>query len=340
MKRTLPLILIAGALGGCGSEGTRTVAPGSLESRPAGTPNAVLSVEAWTFEGKAGRAVTTPSFRIYTTSPDSLTIARLPGFLEAALFQYRSALASLPEPGARMETYMMPTRPEWERLTKRLLGDRAGPYLRIVRGGYAAGGRGVYFDIGPRDSLLIAAHEGWHQYVQSTFASSLPAWLDEGVGVYMEGFRWDPTAPDRAIFLPWSNPERFDRLREGRQKARLLPLTTLVSTTPQRQIRQGSTQILEYYAQLWALVHFLREGEGGRHAPALARLLQDAAGGQIRRATNADPRGVDVLRAYFTDPNDPRSLDRLSEAYLRFVTEITRPGARHAVVDGRSPISP
>ena len=86
MRRTLPAILIAAALAGCGSDRARTVSPGSVEPRPIGGANAVLSVEPWTFEGRPGRAVTTPSFRIYTTSPDSLTIARLPAFLESALF--------------------------------------------------------------------------------------------------------------------------------------------------------------------------------------------------------------------------------------------------------------
>lgn len=282
--------------------------------------DAVLGVEPWTFEGIKGRAITTRSFRIYTTSPDSTTLARLPAFLDGALTHYRSALAPLPMPPAPMETYMMPTRPQWERLTRRLLGDKAGPYLRIVRGGFAAGGRGVYFDIGPRDSLLIAAHEGWHQYAQTTFKGTMPVWLDEGVATYMEGFRWDPDQPDRAVFLPWSNPERFDRLREAASKQRLLSLEELLATTPQRQIRLGSSEILTYYAQLWALIHFLNEGEQGRHRALLTGLIRDAAGG-------ADVRDL------------APSLVELDDAYQRFVRDITRPGARNAVIAGRSPIS-
>lgn len=282
--------------------------------------DAVLGVEPWTFEGIKGRSITTRSFRIYTTSPDSTTLARLPAFLDGALTHYRSALAPLPMPPAPMETYMMPTRPQWERLTRRLLGDKAGPYLRIVRGGFAAGGRGVYFDIGPRDSLLIAAHEGWHQYAQTTFKGTMPVWLDEGVATYMEGFRWDPEQPDRAVFLPWSNPERFDRLREAASKQRLLSLEELLATTPQRQIRLGSSEILTYYAQLWALIHFLNEGEQGRQRALLTGLIRDAAGG-------ADVRDL------------APSLVELDDAYQRFVRDITRPGARNAVIAGRSPIS-
>ncbi len=336
---------------GCSSAPTRDAAPGVLEAGALTPRDAVLHVEAWTFEGIRGRAITTASFRVYTTSPDSLTIARLPAFLEGALTHYRSELAALPAPGARMETYMMPTRPQWERLTRRLLGDKAGPYLRIVRGGFAAGGRGVYFDIGPRDSLLIAAHEGWHQYAQTTFKGAMPVWLDEGVAAYMEGFRWDPAQPDRAIFLAWSNPERFDRLRDAARTGRLLPLSELLSTTPQRQIRHGSSQILTYYAQLWALIHFLHEGEGRRHAPALSRLLRDAASGRVEnvlisslgrdRAANAmkGRTGADVLLVYFAAPGEPGAIERLDLEYRRFVRDITRPGARNDVIAGRSPVS-
>jgi len=350
MTRPLSLLVTCLLLAGCRATPDRAPSPADL-GRPARAGDAIQSVESWTFEGVKGRAITTRSFRIYTTSPDSMTIARLPAFLENALTRYQASLASLPPPPGRLETYMMPTRPQWERLTRRLLGDKAGPYLRIVRGGFAAGGRGVYFDIGPRDSLLIAAHEGWHQYAQSTFESPMPVWLDEGVGVYMEGFRWDPAQPDHAEFLPWSNPERFDRLRDAARTGRLLPLASLVSTTPQRQIKQGSNSILRYYAQLWALVHFLREGEGARHAPDLARLLEDAASGRLERTLEASlgrtravgaiesRTGPEALLVYFGDPNDPDSLTHLAGAYERYVMDITRPGARNAVVGGRSPLT-
>lgn len=314
------IIGAAASLPGCVASRPATPAPGVGEARPMTPGDAVLGVEAWTFEGVKGRAITTRSFRIYTTSPDSATIARLPAFLDAALTHYRSALTPLPMPPAPMETYMMPSRPQWERLTRRLLGDRAGPYLRIVRGGFAAGGRAVYYDIGPRDSLLIAAHEGWHQYAQTTFKGSMPVWLDEGVATYMEGFRWDPDQPDRAVFLPWSNPERFDRLRAAASAGRLLPLAELLATTPQAQIRRGSDEILAYYAQLWALIHFLNEGELGAHRAVLVGMLRDAAGG-------ADVRSLDT------------SIAELDDAYRRFVRDITRPGARNAVIAGRSPVS-
>ncbi len=339
MRRAIGLCLTVGlafAAAGCATDQPRTPAPGVAETGVIPPRDAVLHVEAWTFEGIRGRAITTRSFRIYTTSPDSLTIARLPAFLDAALTHYRSELAALPLPRAPMETYMMPTRPQWERLTRRLLGERAGPYLRIVRGGFAAGGRGVYFDIGPRDSLLIAAHEGWHQYAQSTFAGTMPVWLDEGVATYMEGFRWDPAQPDRAVFLPWSNPERFDRLRESVSTQRLLSLQELLTTTPQRQIRRGSSEILTYYAQLWALIHFLHEGEQGRHAPALARLLRDAAAGSLGPGKGRD---LDVLRSYFGNPQDGDPIVGLDASYQRFVRDIARAGARNAVIAGRSPVS-
>ncbi|MEZ6243655.1 MAG: DUF1570 domain-containing protein [Phycisphaerales bacterium] len=313
--------------------------------------NVVVSAERWKFDDSPGWVVTTPSFRVYTTGDPNVTTDRLPAFLEFALAHYTTELAPLPRPERKLETYMMQSRHEWERLTRRTMGDKADMYLRIVRGGYAAGGRGVYFNIGPRDSLLIAAHEGWHQYTQATFKRPLPVWLEEGIAVYMEGFRWDPSRPDRPIFLPWSNPERFDALRDAVSKGRLQSLTDLLSSTPQERITKGGDEILTYYAQLWALTHFLREGDAGAHAGDLSRLLQDAASGQIERTMDARlgadraraalrrRAGPEAMLTYFADPNDPSSLDGLSRRYEAFVYDIVRSGARHAVTAGKSPIS-
>lgn len=347
MRRASAAIATLALLVGCASEPPTR---GGLTDLGATGRAVVIDSQRWSFEGSPGRIDTTPSFRIYTTGAPNATTDRLPIFLEAALGRYTTALGDLPRPSSRLETYMMGTRAEWERLTQRTMGDNADTYLRIVRGGYAARGRGVYFNIGPRDSFLIAAHEGWHQYTQSTFKQPLPVWLEEGVAVYMEGFRWNPASPDRPEFLPWSNPERFDHLRDAANAGRLLTLGQLVSTTPQQQMRRGSDDILTYYAQLWALVHFLSAGENAHHAPSLAAILSDAARGRMTRTMA--PRlgaaragravsarvGPDALLAYFAESIDTPTLRDLESRYEAYVWEIVRTGTRHDIVAGRSPV--
>ncbi len=345
------LAALAGALTGCAA--TQESGDGSLTElgAPDRPIDVVVSAERWRFDDADGWVVTTPSFRVYTTGRPNMTTDRLPAFLEYALARYTTDLAPLPRPERKLETYMMQSRHEWERLTRRTMGKNADTYLRIVRGGYAAGGRGIYFNIGPRDSLLIAAHEGWHQYTQSAFAEPLPVWLEEGIAVYMEGFRWDPASPHRPVFLPWSNPERFDALREAAVEKRLLTLDQLVATTPHKQIAAGGDDILAYYAQLWALVLFLEEGEGGAHAGDLSRLLSDAAHGRLRRGLSARlgedaaravvrrRSGPEVLLTYFADPSDPAAVRDLAQAYDEFVRRAVRSGARHEIVAGRSPMT-
>jgi hypothetical protein len=244
------------------------------------------------------------------------------------------------------------------------MGPQAEVFLRIPRGGYASGGRGVFYDIGAQDTLSIAAHEGWHQYTQRTFKETLPIWLEEGIATTMEGHRWDGSS---AVFLAWSNLERFDQLRAAAAKGSLFPLEALLATSPQELLGSpivpngaapsapppkpakslGTDAALTYYAQIWALVEFLKEGENGKYNASLRLLVSDAAAGRMGAtvAANADPnrsgrvpsmmlrQGPAVFAAYFTG-----DLNQIDNEYSRFVEQIVRPGSRGPIVDGRSPI--
>jgi hypothetical protein len=82
------------------------------------------------------------------------------------------------------------------------MGSDAEVYLKIQRGGFAASGRAILYDIGPRDTFAIAAHEGWHQYTQKSFRAPLTVSFEEGLATYMEGFRWsddDRTRPPSSL---------------------------------------------------------------------------------------------------------------------------------------------
>ena len=306
----------------------------------------IIDEEPWTSAGRTGRVVTTPHFRLHTTVTRRLLLERAPNFVEMALASYRTALGDLPEPGARLDTFLMNSRPQWESMTRAVAGDQAETYLRIPRGGFALGSKGVYYDIGPRDTLSIAAHEGWHQYTQSTFKQPLPLWLEEGIAAYFEGFRWDRTDNTLPIFLPWSNPQRFDVLRKAHAEDRLIPLSRLLVSRPQDLIEYTDGRALTYYAQVWALAHFLREGEGSKYRADLERLLQDAASGVMARVVSerVGPRaarrsiyrriGDAVFRAYFTE-----DLDAAQAEYDRFVRTVTLPGTRGAMTAGESPLA-
>ncbi|MEM7623601.1 MAG: DUF1570 domain-containing protein, partial [Planctomycetota bacterium] len=317
-------------------------APTSRDATQSQRVNPVIATEPWTLLGREGRMLTTPHYRVFSTVEDARLESRTPRFLEFALQHYTSGLAPLPMPTAPMDTYVLGTRPQWQAITRRIAGRNAATYLRIQRGGYAFSGRGVYWDIGPSDTLSLAAHEGWHQFTQSTFRNPLPSWLEEGIACYMEGFRWHPVMADTPNFLPWANTERFDILRRAVAAKRTLPLDELMSTRVADLVNSSGDGTLIYYGQAWALVHFLVEGENGRFRDAFAALLQDAASGTMygnlatrlgdgpARSAALRRRGPEVFLAYFDD-----DLESMNASFEAFMARIVRTGGRDAVVAGR-----
>jgi len=337
------LVLAAAGLGSCAIRSERAslgAAAGSGVGAVDPTPG-ILSTEPWNFGDTPGKVIRTEHYRIYTTEKNSVIRDRMIEFVEYALAHYRTALAPLPAPPQRLDTYLMDSRPQWERLTQRLMGEQATERTRIQRGGYASRGIGVYYDLGLFDTLAIAAHEGWHQYTQRTFKDPLPIWLEEGIAVYMEGHRWSGGAPS---FLPWANIERFDQLRKAASSGTLMPLKKVLDSKPQDFLGNGDSSLLDFYAQIWALTHFLNSGEGGKYRPMFQALLSDCVtGGQRatiskriseRAAINAlaTRSGPTVFNAYFGE-----DLERASSEYDSFIKRLIAPGGRDQIVTGQPP---
>lgn len=326
---------------------------------PASTPPDLASptrsppsstVEPWTFGGQEGRVHASEHFRIHSTLADGALDQALPVFSERALTQYRSALVELPAPPEPLQTFIFGTRNQWERFTRERLGSNAGPYLSMGKGGFTTQGDAVLYDIGRLDTLTILAHEGWHQYTQSTFKHTLPVWMEEGIACWMEAVRPGRGEASTRPFMPWRNYERFGELRNGARTDTFIPLEALLDSTPEQFLKQGKDRLLLYYAQVWALVHFLNEGENGRYRDALRQLVSDAAAGRLAgRMANSqafpNPRarsmhlasrvGKWVLLEYF----NPRFAE-IKEQYERFLREVTASGASQRVWRGESPLPP
>ncbi len=310
-------------------------------------PTAGYSSSPWRWTSVSGLELRSEHWVIRSSLRNAAFMASLPAFYEAALRNYRTGLVPLPTPGAPLESCVFGNREEWARYTEHRLGSEAAPYLRMGRGGFTTGGEAVLYDIGPRDTLAIAAHEGWHQYTQTTFRHSLPVWLEEGIACYMEGFRQPVGAPE-PTFLPWRNPERYAELRSTARKGRLRPIREVLEGTPQSFLAVSRDAQLSYYAQVWALVHFLRDGEGGRHRAGLERMLADAVDGRVGeriRASDAlDSRGKRLastaktgiwLVTVYLDTD----FDRFAEAYDAFVRALVDANAWDRVMRGQSPLS-
>ena len=337
MNRTAATILCAGitALCSCSSH-----AP---DARSSPSPS-LYAVEPWRAINANGGQVATASHKLYFTNATSPLVQHLPAFLDGASLHYANALANLPIAKTQYRTFITTTQNEYKLLATQHLGSDASAFVGIRRGGFSAGGIAIYMDIGLHDTLMLASHEGWHQYAQTTFTDPVPIWLDEGVATYMEGFRLDGTL-GKPRFLPWANLERFDRLRLIVEANELTPLPTLLSQSPDELLKQSESRALDYYAQVWALIRFLHEYRDGAYAKSLSTMLEDAANGryelvlrarldareyEIARATR---RGSTTLQAYLA-----RDLNSLDLEYREFTREITRIGARNNVVMGESPV--
>ncbi len=341
LARALAVCLATLALCACAGSNRATDKASSTSPAAAELPrDVVLSTEAWTFDRAQGRLITTPYYRVFTTEKEPITISRLPRFLELALDHYRSALAPLPAPTTKLDVFLMDNRDQWKRLSLQMLGREGEKYHRIQRGGFAAGGRAFLWDIGVFDTLAIAAHEGWHQYTQRAFRDPLPIYLEEGIAAFMEGHRWAGNTP---VFLPWANLERYDRLRTAHARRELVPLSRLLSETPQDLLAGAGDEALRYYAQVWALIHFLNEADHAAYRDGLRNLLLDAEQGKVREvmrlrfgergiAALMARRGSPVLEAYL-----PTSLPDADVAFQEFVARLVAPGSRDLIVQGRSP---
>ncbi len=347
----------AALLAGCRGDGTGDAAnPSALAATPSTAPDdagdaagayaspgaavesAVLagerSREPWRYAGRDGHLIRTANYRIHTTIRYDSVVDRLPRFMEAALEHYRTAIIDLPPPPEPLETYVFHDREEWEAKTVEVIPRQAGQLRGLGRGGFSTRGIAVLYYLDwsgrSRDTLAIAAHEGWHQYTQRTFRDQLPLWLEEGLATYMEGHRWG-SSDSPPEFNPRRNWERWSTLRSLVRRDRLIPLRDLVSRSPQEFLADGKRDLLAYYAQVWALTHFLIRHDDGRHLPDLERVLIDAVEGDLVRTIVRSPRvvaaggrgralfrsrvGPWLLHAYFTE--DLAAFEAEYEQYCR-----------------------
>lgn len=326
------------------------VASAPADAMPTGS--VVRATEPWQSSTREGERIVTRHFRIHTTMRSEEFKRLMAVFSERALAHWTTSLATLPAPGRPLDTYVFGSRDEWAAYTRSKLGTEAGAYLALGRGGYTSNAEAILYDIGPGDTLTILAHEGWHQFTQSLFKQELPPWLEEGIAAYMEGHRISPESGE-PVFTPWRNFERFGELRDAVRRGRTVPIDQILDSTAQEYLADGRDRLLTYYAQVWALVHYLREGDDGAYGSGLARLLGDCIAGRVsdtlrsapmpqdearaldralRRGTRLVP-GRYWIRAYFTP-----DLERFAAGYRSFVDDIVARGSGDAIWRGQSPV--
>ncbi len=180
------------------------------------------------------------------------------------LEQFRDVFVRL-FPGAKFETPVPTTVIVFKSMSS------YKPFNAGNNAGYFQKGQDVNYitlsaELGARDPFSVIYHEYVHLLVDNT-SGNVPAWFDEGLAEYYSSFDIEE---DRKAHLGELIPYHLQTLREEK----LLPLRTLFAVDHYSPYYNESGKRGVFYAESWALVHYLILGNNGQRLPQLGKFLQ------------------------------------------------------------------
>lgn len=286
---------------------------------------AVVLMTEEPFGGVPSRKIETANYLIRTTIDDDEIITRLPQVMEGALAQYRKLAPGVPTSDKPMHCFVFATRNQWAQFTEAETGDDAKVYLRINRGGYAVRDWFVSYYIGDRETLSVAAHEGFHQYVGRHFKRRPPPFVEEGLSTLFEYVEWENELPR----WRWAmNPSRMSGLERSVSQGLTMPLTELCAMHAGQVVSKQQWKVETFYAQAWAFARFMADGENGRYRPGMERMLADLAANRVPLPgfDRLDPPGMwnpksarPLLEHYLGKP-----LEQIDREYQAFMKELVK----------------
>jgi tetratricopeptide (TPR) repeat protein len=107
-------------------------------------------------------------------------------------------------------------------------------------------------------------HEYYHSLTVPYFPG-LPLWLAEGLAEFFGNTQIE----DKRAYSGQPDPGLIQEFQQGRW----IPLTTLVSVDYTSPYYNEQNKMSEFYAESWALVHYLMMGDNGIHRPMLLAYL-------------------------------------------------------------------
>ncbi len=261
----------------------------------------------WEYKGTPGQVLDSEDYRLCTTIANPNYQEKLVTVLEGGLQQYRKVVPTAPptlQTGGRMDCYVFASRPQWLDFTARHTGPDAKLYSQITRGGYTIRDWFVAYETAERDTLSVAAHEGFHQFCARHLKGRFPPFLEEGLATSFEVVRWDNGLPR---FNPKVNSDRAQALRTCIDTHMTIPLTTLVTLHAGSVLGGDGWRIQAFYSEGWAFGRMMREDP--RYAPLFATWAADTQSGKL-----FDPTGTHRLLQQFWDP---RAVTPIMEHYLK-----------------------
>jgi tetratricopeptide (TPR) repeat protein len=172
--------------------------------------------------------------------------------------------------------------------------DAGGYFLTRPQGNYVA------VDDSPKQNpSAIIYHEYFH-YVARNNYGDLPAWLHEGLAEYYSTFQ--VTKSEARLGLPIEQHLRWLR------KHSWIPLAQLFTVDQTSKEYNETDRRGSFYAESWALTHYLLDGNPSRRAQ-----LQE-----LLRLTKAGAHGNEAFQKVFG--TDPTVLERELHAYVNAYT--------------------
>ncbi len=285
---------------------------------------AQIKREPSTFGKTKSTLVTTPHYRIDTTIENEEMVERIAQVMEGALEQYRKLAPDVPLSEKPLQCYVFNDRNQWAQFTEAQTGADAKVYLRINRGGYSVRDWFVSYYIGERETISVAAHEGFHQYIGRNFKRRPPPFVEEGLSTLFEYVDWDKELPRWRLSM---NPNRLSALERSLKRETTMPLGELCAMHAGQVVSKQLWKVEMFYAQAWGFARFLVDGEGGRYRPALQRMLTDLANDRAL-VPNAGPGANGLWNPATAKPlleqylgKKIEEIDKEYQAYMRKLVE-------------------
>ena len=116
-----------------------------------------------------------------------------------------------------------------------------------------------------QDPFTIILHEYTHLLLRNT-SGNVPTWFNEGLAEYYSNFS---ITSDQKVVVGRPIVSHVYRLRENK----MLPLRTLFQVDPKSPYYNERDKQSIFYAESWALVHYLMLGNDGQRMPQLTRFV-------------------------------------------------------------------
>jgi len=186
--------------------------------------------------------------------------------------------------------------------------------------GYFQAGDDVNYIVVPAtgadENLTTVYHEYTHFLIDNSFGrSNIPAWLNEGIAEYYEKFQIEN---DQKVTLGATNENHLRLLQQGK----FIPLETFFATDYYTLHKQTKQNAQLFYAEAWALTHFLLHGNGGARRVQFDEFIELLSSGAkpndaFQKAFETDNAAIEAeLKKYIAQRSLSSTVVSLKEKFV------------------------